>query len=163
MTGRYHVLPAADRDLDDQAAYLATEASLEVALRFYDAASITFGKIASTSGIGERWPSANRPDLTSAESPPLLISPHAFRVFRSFRGQISILPGCGLASANLPVDLFAASRLGVSFSVLSLQGSARRLAPALYAVQQQATVNRIAPLRKAHGSNDCAEYSAVMG
>ena len=35
MTGRYHVLPAADRDLDDQAAYLATEASLEVALRFY--------------------------------------------------------------------------------------------------------------------------------
>jgi plasmid stabilization system protein ParE len=36
MTGRYHVLPAADRDLDDQAAYLATEASLEVALRFYD-------------------------------------------------------------------------------------------------------------------------------
>jgi toxin ParE1/3/4 len=59
MTGRYHVLPAADRDLDDQAAYLATEASLEVSLRFYDAASITFGKIASMSGIGERWPSAN--------------------------------------------------------------------------------------------------------
>ncbi len=59
MTGRYHVLPAADRDLDDQAAYLATEASLETALRFYDAASITFGKIVSMPSIGERWPSAN--------------------------------------------------------------------------------------------------------
>ena len=30
MTGHYHVLPAADRDLDDQAAYLAAEASLEI-------------------------------------------------------------------------------------------------------------------------------------
>ena len=59
MTGHYHVLPAADRDLDDQAAYLATEASLDTALRFYDAASVTFGKIASMPGIGEQWPSAN--------------------------------------------------------------------------------------------------------
>jgi plasmid stabilization system protein ParE len=39
MTGHYRVLPAADRDLDDQAAYLATQASLDIALRFYDAAS----------------------------------------------------------------------------------------------------------------------------
>jgi toxin ParE1/3/4 len=59
MTRHYHVLPAADRDLDDQAGYLAAEASLETALRFYDAASVTFGKIASMPGIGEQWPSAN--------------------------------------------------------------------------------------------------------
>jgi toxin ParE1/3/4 len=59
MTRLYHVLPAADRDLDDQAAYLAAEASLETALRFYDAAGLTFGKIAGMPGIGERWPSAN--------------------------------------------------------------------------------------------------------
>jgi toxin ParE1/3/4 len=59
MNGHYHVLPAADRDLDDQAAYLAVEANLETALRFYDAASITFGKLANIPGIGERWPSAN--------------------------------------------------------------------------------------------------------
>ncbi len=59
MTGQYHVLPAADRDLDDQAAYLATEASLEIALRFYDAASTTFGKSPACPGLGERWPSAN--------------------------------------------------------------------------------------------------------
>jgi toxin ParE1/3/4 len=59
MTGRYRILASADRDLDDQAAYLATQASLETALRFYDAASYTFGKIASMPGIGKRWPSAN--------------------------------------------------------------------------------------------------------
>jgi toxin ParE1/3/4 len=63
MTRCYHVLPAADRDLDDQDAYLAAEASLETAVRFYDAANITFGTIASTPGIGERWPSSN-PRLT---------------------------------------------------------------------------------------------------
>jgi hypothetical protein len=32
MTGQYGVLPAADRDMDDQAAYLATQASLDIAL-----------------------------------------------------------------------------------------------------------------------------------
>jgi toxin ParE1/3/4 len=63
MTRPYHVLPAADRDLDDQAAYLAAEASLQTALRFYDAANATFSKIASMPGIGERWQSAN-PRLT---------------------------------------------------------------------------------------------------
>jgi len=59
MTAHYRVLPAADRDLDDQAAYLATQASLDTALRFYDAASFTFAKLAGMPGIGERWPSAN--------------------------------------------------------------------------------------------------------
>ena len=55
MTPRYRVLPAADRDLDDQAAYLAHEASLETALRFYDAADATFQTLARMSGMGERW------------------------------------------------------------------------------------------------------------
>ena len=59
MNGPYRVLPAADRDLDDQAAHLAAEASLETALRFYDAASFTFGKIAQMPGMGEPWKSAN--------------------------------------------------------------------------------------------------------
>jgi toxin ParE1/3/4 len=59
MTAQYRVLPAADRDLDDQAAYLAAQASLDQALRFYDAASATFAKLASMPGIGERWPSTN--------------------------------------------------------------------------------------------------------
>ncbi len=59
MTANYQVLPAADRDLDDQAGYLASQAGLETVLRFYDAAGITFGKLAGMPGIGERWPSAN--------------------------------------------------------------------------------------------------------
>ena len=63
MTRLYHILPVADRDLDDQAAFLAAEASLETALRFYDAASSTFGKIASMPSIGEQWLSTN-PRLT---------------------------------------------------------------------------------------------------
>lgn len=46
MSQRYHVLPAADRDLDEQAGYLAQQASLETALRFYDAAALTFDHIA---------------------------------------------------------------------------------------------------------------------
>jgi plasmid stabilization system protein ParE len=59
MSRVYHVLPASDRDLDEQATYLLAEASLDTALRFYDAASVTFGKIAGMPGIGEQWPSAN--------------------------------------------------------------------------------------------------------
>lgn len=58
MTARHHISPAADQDLDDQAAYLAQEASLETALRFYDAAAATFEKIARMPGMGESWKSA---------------------------------------------------------------------------------------------------------
>ena len=59
MTSHYRVLPAADRDLDELAAYLETEASLETALRFYDAASSTFARIAGMPSIGERWSSSH--------------------------------------------------------------------------------------------------------
>ena len=54
MTAQYRILPAADRDLDERAAYLATQASLDTALRFYDAANSTFGNIARMPGIGGR-------------------------------------------------------------------------------------------------------------
>jgi toxin ParE1/3/4 len=59
LTRFYHVLPAADRDLDDQADYLAREASLDIAVRFYHAAATTFSHITDMPGIGERWPSTN--------------------------------------------------------------------------------------------------------
>ncbi len=59
MTSSYRVLPAADTDLDDQAAYLAREASLEIALRFYDAAAASFEQIARMPGLGERRQTAN--------------------------------------------------------------------------------------------------------
>jgi toxin ParE1/3/4 len=59
MTSSYRVLPAADADLDDQAAYLACEASLEIALRFYDAAAASFEQIARMPGLGERRQTTN--------------------------------------------------------------------------------------------------------
>jgi len=59
MTPPYRVLPVADADLDDQAADLARTASLETALRFYDAARTTFERIARDPGLGERRESPN--------------------------------------------------------------------------------------------------------
>ena len=60
MTVPYHVRPAAERDLDDLAAYLAQEAGLETALRFYDAVAATFEQIARSPGLGEIWKSTDR-------------------------------------------------------------------------------------------------------
>jgi len=59
MTSQYRVLPAADADLDDQAAYLARVAGLETALRFYDAASATFEDLVGMPGLGELRPTTN--------------------------------------------------------------------------------------------------------
>ena len=59
MIPGYHVLPAADADLDHQADYLAREASLDTALRFYDAARTTFEKMAQTPNIGQKRESPN--------------------------------------------------------------------------------------------------------
>jgi plasmid stabilization system protein ParE len=59
MTPNYRVLPAADRDLDHQADYLARQGSLDIALRFYDATRTTFDKIAERPDIGQKGDSAN--------------------------------------------------------------------------------------------------------
>ena len=64
MSGRYTVKPKADQDLDDYADYLAREASLEVALRFYAEAHNTFTLMAAHPNIG--WPARlNLPQLES--------------------------------------------------------------------------------------------------
>ena len=52
MSGRYVIRPKADRDLDDQAYYLATEASPAVGHRFLLAAHETFGLLAANPNIG---------------------------------------------------------------------------------------------------------------
>ena len=57
MNGPYTTTPAADRDVEELADYLAREAGLETALRFYDAAAASYEQIARTPGIGERWAS----------------------------------------------------------------------------------------------------------
>lgn len=56
---RFVILPAADRDLDEQAEYLGEHASLEVALRFYDAAHESFSFLAQSPGVGTLHESAN--------------------------------------------------------------------------------------------------------
>ena len=54
MIARYVVKPKADRDLDDYADYLAQEASLDAALRFFDAACSTFALLATQPNMGWR-------------------------------------------------------------------------------------------------------------
>jgi toxin ParE1/3/4 len=51
---RHVVKPKADRDLDDYADYLAEHASLDVALRFFDAVHSTFALIATQPNMGWR-------------------------------------------------------------------------------------------------------------
>ena len=59
MTPRFRLYPAADRDVDEQAAYLAQEASLETAFRFYDQVFATLEALCDMPGIGERRESGN--------------------------------------------------------------------------------------------------------
>jgi toxin ParE1/3/4 len=54
VSARYLVKPKADRDLDDYADYLAEKASLDVALRFFDAAYSTFALLATQPNMGWR-------------------------------------------------------------------------------------------------------------
>lgn len=55
----YRVRPAAETDLENQAAYLAREAGIDLALRLCDSAARTFDLIAKNPGIGERHVSLN--------------------------------------------------------------------------------------------------------
>jgi toxin ParE1/3/4 len=59
MTPRVSVRPTADRAIDGQAGYLMQEASLETALRFYDATAATFETLARMPGMGEHRESSN--------------------------------------------------------------------------------------------------------
>ncbi|MGH9783348.1 MAG: type II toxin-antitoxin system RelE/ParE family toxin [Terriglobia bacterium] len=64
MSARYVVRPKADQDLEDQAFYLAREASPEVGHRFLVAAHQTFALLATQPEMG--WHSRlKHPDLAS--------------------------------------------------------------------------------------------------
>lgn len=52
MKKRVVVLPAADRDLEDQAAYLSEAAGTDVALRFFESAASTFSFLTQTPEAG---------------------------------------------------------------------------------------------------------------
>lgn len=55
MTSRFRLRPAADRDVDEQAGYLAQEVGLEMAFRYYDQVFATLEAVCDMPGIGERW------------------------------------------------------------------------------------------------------------
>lgn len=59
---RVDILPEADSDLEEQATYLGHEASLDVALRFYDAVQVSFDLLARNPHIGVQRDS-KRPEL----------------------------------------------------------------------------------------------------
>lgn len=54
MTARYTIKPQADRDLDEFAGRLAQEASVDLALRFFEAAQRTFALLATQPNMGWR-------------------------------------------------------------------------------------------------------------
>ncbi|MBZ5607157.1 MAG: type II toxin-antitoxin system RelE/ParE family toxin [Acidobacteriia bacterium] len=59
MTRGILIRPAASRDLDEHARYIARDSGLEVALRFYDAAEETFTLLRLHPLIGRRTPLRN--------------------------------------------------------------------------------------------------------
>lgn len=90
MSGRYVVLPKADRDLDDQADYVTREHSLDLGLRFLAAAHETCALLASPPAMG--W--------KCQLSHPALAETRVFRVrgftnvlifYRASRGRIEIV------------------------------------------------------------------------
>lgn len=54
MSSRYLIRPKADRDLEDQAYYLATEATPEIGHRFLTSANETFTLLASQPRMGSQ-------------------------------------------------------------------------------------------------------------
>ncbi len=90
MTPRVSVVPAADRDIDGQAEYLMREASLETALRFYDATAATFDKLARMPGMGERRESSN-PRLAGLRVWRIDEFPDHLLFYRPVEGGIEII------------------------------------------------------------------------
>lgn len=69
---KHHILvrPAAERDVDEQAEYLALQAGVEMGLRFYQASEETFLLLAKRPGIGRTMAFRNR-SLTGIRMFPL--------------------------------------------------------------------------------------------
>jgi toxin ParE1/3/4 len=84
------VLPSADRDLDEQATYLASAAGLETALRFYDSAASTFESSAWMPGIGEPWKST-RPQLAGLRTFRIRGFENHLAFYRAIEGGIEVV------------------------------------------------------------------------
>lgn len=61
---RIYLLPQAELDIDEATIYLAREASVEIGLRFFDAAHKTFRALLDTPGMG-KIKKVNNPKLAS--------------------------------------------------------------------------------------------------
>jgi toxin ParE1/3/4 len=87
---RITIRPQADRDLVDQAEYLARNASLAVALRFYAAAEETFSLLAAHPEMGRTWKSPD-PSLSGIRMYLLRGFPKCLVFYRATRGGIEIV------------------------------------------------------------------------
>ena len=86
MTSRILIRPAASRDLDEHARYIARDSGIEVALRFYGAAEETFRLLRRHPLIGRRARLRN-PLLIHAR----MLSVKGFRNFVVFYRPVSIV------------------------------------------------------------------------
>ena len=89
MKIRYAVLPSADRDLDLQADYLAEEASVEIALRFLEAAHKTFSRLATHPNMG--WRPSLGPGFQSIRAFPVTGFENILVFYRTREGVLEIV------------------------------------------------------------------------
>ena len=87
---RVVVRPAADRDLEEQAQYIARQGSTEAALRFYQAAERTFALIVSHPEMG-RLRHFRKPALTGVRVFPIQGFERHLTFYRRVTGGIEVL------------------------------------------------------------------------
>ena len=85
----YNILPQAEGDLDECAAYIA-EDNLNVALRLYDCADETNKALADNPKMGERYPSQN-PLLSDVRFFPILKFKNYLSSYRPTDSGIEII------------------------------------------------------------------------
>lgn len=90
MKHRILLRPAAERDLDDQAEYLAAHQSLQAGLRFYRAAQETFRLLASQPKMG-RLTEYRIPFLTGVRMFPLKAFPQHLVFYRPLEDGIEVV------------------------------------------------------------------------
>ena len=89
MIPRIRILPAADRDLDEQAEYWLTR-SPEIAARWYDATGATFAFLAQNPGIGPVRES-RKPELVGIRTWAVDGFPKHIVFYRPIEGGVEVI------------------------------------------------------------------------
>lgn len=89
MTRRILVRPAASHDLDEQAAYIARKSTVETALRFFEAADVTFSLLAGRPHVGRLY--GLKPPLEAIRSFPVKGFAEVLVFYRPVRGGIEVV------------------------------------------------------------------------